>query len=46
MNSLFPSKDIHRHTWYSPNGSSKRLDYILDYKFAPEIKFDHDEISN
>ena len=29
MNSLFPSKDIHRHTWYSPTGFSKRLDYIL-----------------
>ena len=29
MNSLFSSKAIHRHTWYSPNGFSKRADYIL-----------------
>ena len=29
MNSLFPSKAIHRHTWYSPNGFTKRVDYIL-----------------
>ena len=29
MNSLFTSKAIHRHTWYSPTGFSKRLDYIL-----------------
>ena len=30
MNSLFPTKSIHRHTWYSPTGDfSKRLDYIL-----------------
>ena len=29
MNTLFPSKAIHRHTWYSPTGFSKRLDYIL-----------------
>ena len=29
MNSLFPSKAIHRHTWYSPTGFSKRVDYIL-----------------
>ena len=29
MNTLFPSKAIHQHTWYSPNGFSKRLDYIL-----------------
>ena len=28
MNSLFPSKAIHRHTWYSPNGFSKRVDYL------------------
>ena len=29
MNSLFESKPIHRHTWYSPTGFSKRVDYIL-----------------
>ena len=29
MNSLFPSKAIHRHTWYSPTGFKKRVDYIL-----------------
>ena len=29
LNSLFPSKAIHRHTWYSPNGFTKRVDYIL-----------------
>ena len=29
MNTLFPSKAIHRHTWYSPTGFSKRVDYIL-----------------
>ena len=29
MNSLFSSKAIHRHTWYSPTGFSKRVDYIL-----------------
>ena len=29
MNSLFPSKAIHRHTWYSPTCFSKRVDYIL-----------------
>ena len=29
MNSLFPSKAIRRHTWYSPTGFSKRVDYIL-----------------
>ena len=29
MNSLYPSKAIHRHTWYSPTGFSKRVDYIL-----------------
>ena len=29
MNTLFPSKAIHRHTWYSPTGFTKRLDYIL-----------------
>jgi exonuclease III len=29
MNSLFPSKAIHRHMWYSPTGFSKRVDYIL-----------------
>ena len=28
-NSLFPSKAVHRHTWYSPTGFSKRVDYIL-----------------
>ena len=29
MNSLYKTKPIHRHTWYSPTGFSKRLDYIL-----------------
>ena len=29
LNTLFPSKAIHRHTWYSPTGFSKRVDYIL-----------------
>ena len=29
MNTLFPSKAIHRHTWYSPTAFSKRIDYIL-----------------
>ena len=29
LNSLYPSKAIHRHTWYSPTGFTKRLDYIL-----------------
>ena len=29
MNSFFKTKPIHRHTWYSPTGFSKRLDYIL-----------------
>ena len=29
LNSLFPAKAIHRHTWYSPNGFTKRVDYIL-----------------
>ena len=29
MNSLYHSKSIHRHTWYSPTGFTKRVDYIL-----------------
>lgn len=29
MNSLYDSKPIHRHTWYSPTGFMKRVDYIL-----------------
>ena len=30
MNSIFPTRAIHRHTWYSPTGEfSKRLDYFL-----------------
>ena len=29
LNSLYPSKAIHRHTWYSPTGFTKRIDYIL-----------------
>ena len=29
MNPLYKTKPIHRHTWYSPTGFSKRLDYIL-----------------
>ena len=29
MNSLFDSPTKHRHTWYSPNGFTKRVDYIL-----------------
>ena len=29
MNSLYDSKPIHRHTWYSPTGFTKRIDYIL-----------------
>ena len=29
INSLYKTKPIHRHTWYSPTGFSKRLDYIL-----------------
>ena len=29
LNSLFHSSKIHRHTWYSPTGFTKRVDYIL-----------------
>ena len=29
LNSFFQSSKIHRHTWYSPNGFTKRVDYIL-----------------
>ena len=29
LTSLYSSKAIHRHTWYSPTGFTKRLDYIL-----------------
>ncbi len=29
MNSMYDSKKIHRHTWYSPTGFTKRIDYIL-----------------
>ncbi len=29
MNSFYHSKSIHRHTWYSPTGFTKRVDYIL-----------------
>ena len=29
LNSLYPSKAIHRHTWYLPTGFTKRIDYIL-----------------
>ena len=29
MNSFYHSKKIHRHTWYSPTGFTKRVDYIL-----------------
>ena len=30
MNSMYDTKNaFHRHTWYSPTGFSKRIDYIL-----------------
>ena len=29
LNSFYDSKPIHRHTWYSPTGFSKRVDYLL-----------------
>ena len=29
LNSLFAMPEIHRHTWYSPTGFSKRIDYIM-----------------
>ena len=29
MNSLYDSKSKHRHTWHSPTGFTKRIDYIL-----------------
>ena len=29
MNSIYHSKQHHRHTWYSPTGFTKRVDYIL-----------------
>ena len=29
MNSLYDSKPKHRHTWYSPTGFTKKIDYIL-----------------
>lgn len=29
MNTFYHSKKIHRHTWYSPTGFTKRVDYIL-----------------
>ena len=29
MNSLFDGPSKHRHTWYSPTGFTKRIDYIL-----------------
>ena len=29
LNSLFAMPAIHRHTWYSPTGFSKRIDYIM-----------------
>ena len=29
MNSLYDCKQIHRHTWYSPTGFTKIIDYIL-----------------
>ena len=29
MNSVYHSKQHHRHTWYSPTGFTKRVDYIL-----------------
>ena len=29
MNSFYHSKDIHRHTWYSPTGFTKSFDYFL-----------------
>jgi exonuclease III len=29
MNSLFDGPPKHRHTWYSPTGFTKRIDYIL-----------------
>ena len=28
MNSLYDCKPIHRHTWYSPTGFTKIIDYI------------------
>ena len=29
MNAIYHSTTPHRHTWYSPTGFTKRVDYIL-----------------
>ena len=35
MDSLYGSTSKHRHTWYSPTGFTKRIDYILTEWYSP-----------
>ena len=39
MNSIYNSTTPHRHTWYSPTGFTKRVDYILTEWHVKQLSY-------